>query len=78
MSDEHEQVIVENGEGEGVVDQPLPTITTTKPLTEDDLKAFRSAFGSWADVDTESLKKAIYESRQSPRPPVRIPDLTLY
>jgi len=37
---------------------------------EDEYKAFRSAFAGWADVDTDSLKQAIYESRKSSRPPV--------
>ena len=70
--DDHESVIVENDEGEGVVVQPLPTTATKRILTDDDYRAFRSAFGGWADVDTDSLKKAIYESRQSSRPPVSL------
>ncbi len=84
--DEHESVVVENDEGEGVVVRPLPTATAERILTDDDYRAFHSAFGGWADVDTDSLKKAIYESRQSSRPLVtqnlshfrRIPNLTLH
>jgi hypothetical protein len=68
--DEHEAIVVENDEGEGIIVQPLPTTTTNQTLTEEAYRAFRSAFGGWADVDTDSLKKDIYESRQSSRPPV--------
>jgi hypothetical protein len=68
---EHEAVVVENAAGEGVVIQPLPT--ATRVLSDEDFRAFRSAFGGWADVDTDSLKDAIYESRQlSTRPPVTL------
>ncbi len=46
---------------------------TEHPLTEEAYEAFRSAAGGWADVDTERLKKVIYESRQlSTRPPVQL------
>lgn len=68
--DMHEPVIVENDNGEGVVVQPLPGAAAKPVLSDEDYRAFRSAFGGWADVDTESLKKAIYESRQSSRPAV--------
>ncbi|MCC6454395.1 MAG: hypothetical protein IT328_05590 [Caldilineaceae bacterium] len=70
--DDHETVVVENDEGERIVVQPLPTPTSERILTEDDYLAFRSAFGGWADVDTDSLKKAIYESRKLSRPPVNL------
>ncbi len=47
--------------------------TTINPiLTDEDYRAFRSTFGGGADVDTDSLKKAIFESRQSSRPPVSL------
>jgi hypothetical protein len=69
--DEHESVVVENEEGEGVVVRPLP-LTAKRILSDEDYRAFRSAFGGWADVDTDSLKKAIYESRKSSRPPVSL------
>jgi hypothetical protein len=70
--DQNEPVVVENDEGEEVLVQPLSTAATERTLTEDDYRAFRSAFGGWADVDTDALKKAIYESRQSSRPPVSL------
>jgi hypothetical protein len=38
--------------------------------TQADVEAFRSAAGSWADVDTEELKRWIYTGRESSRPPV--------
>lgn len=68
---EQEAVIVENSAGEAVVIQPFPAAGRT--FTEEDYQAFRSSFGGWADVDTDSLKKALYESRQlSTRPPVTL------
>lgn len=67
--DEHESVVVKNDDGEEVEIRPLPFLPT---LTDEDYRAFRSAFGGWADVDTESFKKAIYESRQSSRPPANL------
>lgn len=70
--DENEPVVVENDSGEGVVVQPLLDSTAAPTLTDEDYRAFRSAFGGWADVDTDSLKKDIYESRKSSRPPVNL------
>lgn len=41
--------------------------------TEADYEAFRSAAGSWKDVDTDKLLEDIYESRRlSSRPPVEL------
>ena len=70
--EEHESVVVENEEGEGVVVRPLPATTAKRTLSDEDYRAFRSVFGGWADVDTDSLKKDIYESRKSSRPPVTL------
>jgi hypothetical protein len=67
---EHEPVIVENDEGERIEVRPAPPDTSKPMLTDEDYRAFRSAFGGWSDVDTDSLKQAIYESRQSSRPAV--------
>jgi hypothetical protein len=72
VTHEHETVIVETATGEGVVIRPLDTTATTHSLTDEDYAAFRSAFGGWADVDTDSLKEAIYESRKSSRPPAKL------
>jgi hypothetical protein len=69
---QHEPVVVENEEGERVVIRPLPPTTPKRTMTEEEYKAFRSALGGWADVDTDSLKKAIYQSRRSSRPPVEL------
>ena len=70
--DDHEAVVVEDANGEGVMVGPLPATTTKSTFTDEEYRAFRSAFGGWADVDTDSLKNAIYESRQSSRPPVNL------
>jgi hypothetical protein len=37
-----------------------------------DIEAFKSAAGSWSDVDTDNLVKGIYESRRSSRSPVEM------
>ena len=45
-----------------------------KAKTKADYEAFKSAAGGWKDlVDTEKLKKDIYESRKiSTRPPIEL------
>ena len=44
-----------------------------RPKTKADYEAFRSAAGSWADVDTDKFIEDIYESRRSSfRPPVEL------
>ena len=46
---------------------------TNRVKTEADYEAFRSAAGSWRDVDTDKLIEEIYESRSaSSRPPVEL------
>lgn len=53
----------------------MPTTTRRRGRvpTEADLEAFRSAAGSWADVDTDKLIEDIYETRRrSNRPPVEL------
>jgi hypothetical protein len=35
-----------------------------------DIAAFKSAAGSWSDIDTDRLVESIYESRRSSRAPV--------
>jgi hypothetical protein len=41
--------------------------------TEEDIEAFHSAAGSWADVDTDKLIADIYATRRrSNRPPVEL------
>src|SRR5438067_7860600 len=47
----------------------MPVGTATKPKkkrakTKADYEAFKSAAGSWKDVDVEKFKKDIYESRR--------------
>jgi hypothetical protein len=61
--DDNEPVFVENDKGEGIEIRPLSTTTSKRILSDEDYRAFRSAFGGWSEIDTESLKKAIYESR---------------
>src|SRR5947209_3857510 len=56
----------------------LPVGTTlpakkNRAKTKADYEAFKSAAGSWKDVDVEQFKAAIYESRRrSTRPPVQL------
>ena len=66
-----ESVVVEDSEGEGVVIRPLEP-ADKRALRDDDYDAFHSAFGGWADMDTDTLKRDIYESRKSSRPPVTL------
>jgi hypothetical protein len=35
----------------------------------EDYETFRSAFGSWADVDSDTLIEDIYETRRRSNPP---------
>jgi len=47
----------------------MPTNTSLspkkkRPKTKADYEAFRVAFGSWSDVDTEALLKNIYADRR--------------
>jgi hypothetical protein len=52
---------------------PVPRKVTRrrKGKTEKDLKVFRSAAGSWEDVDTDKLLADIHETRRhSFRPPI--------
>ena len=41
-----------------------------KRPTAADIEAFRSAAGSWSDVDVDEFMKYVYEGRQSSKPPV--------
>src|SRR5437660_4854732 len=57
----------------------IPTNTSLspkkeRPKTKADYEAFRSAFGSWSDVDTVTLLKNIYADRRktNPRPHVKL------
>jgi ABC-type metal ion transport system substrate-binding protein len=55
----------------------MPAITLpakkAREKTRADYEAFKSAAGSWKDVDVEKFKAAIYESRKlSTRPPVSL------
>jgi hypothetical protein len=68
---EHAAVIVENKEGERIVVQPVDSPADERIITDEQYKAFRSAAGGWADIDTDHLKEMIYESRKinsRPRP----------
>jgi hypothetical protein len=52
---------------------PVVPIVGRRPKrakTAADRAAFRSAAGSWKDVDTDALIRTIYESRRSSRPAV--------
>ncbi len=74
---EHTSIVVEYATGEKFVIKPLrPTKVSIRPRrkrTKADYEAFLAAAGSWSDVDTDELKKHIYESRAiSTRPPVEL------
>lgn len=59
------RVLRRNGEDLAMV-VPLPHVTRShlrKP-TEADLETFRSAAGSWADIDGEALVEVIYRARE--------------
>jgi hypothetical protein len=62
---EQETVVVENEAGEGVELRPVQSSLLKSEAVDDD-EAFRSAAGSWADVDTDSFLTSIYESRSRP------------
>lgn len=68
------RVLQRDGEDLAVV-VPLPRERKSrgsKP-TPEDIEAFRSAAGGWADVDTDTLIENIYESRRlSTRPPIKL------
>ena len=66
-----EVLVVERSEGDSVVVSPkIPSAVRTK--TEADWKAFRSAAGSWDDMDAESFLADVYESRNTSRSPVEL------
>lgn len=67
-----ETVVVENNSGQLIAVSPAPP-PQLRPKSEEDLAAFRSAAGSWSDVDTDTLLANIYASRKlSSRPPVAL------
>jgi hypothetical protein len=43
-----------------------------KPVSDEDLAAFRAAAGSWKNFDTKTFLKHVRESRRSSRPPVKL------
>lgn len=68
------RVLQRDGEDLAVV---VPLRREEKPRgskpTSEDIEAFRSAAGGWADVDTDTLIENIYESRRlSTRPPIKL------
>lgn len=71
---DEETIVVEKGDGEEVVVSPSPPNgLPTKKRTAADHEAFLSSFGSWSDVDVDTLLKDIYERRDMPsRPPVEL------
>ena len=75
VREEHTPIVVEYATGEQVVIKPLRTALKTdrrhRKRTNADHESFLAAAGGWSDVDTDELKKRIYESRAiSTRPPV--------
>lgn len=56
-----------------IVPLPRKSSSRRKKPTLEDYEAFRSAAGSWADVDTDKLIEDIYAMRRrSNRPPVEL------
>jgi hypothetical protein len=56
-----------------IVPLPRKQPSRRKKPTSEDYEAFRSAAGSWADVDTDKLIEDIYAMRRrSNRPPVEL------
>lgn len=67
-------VVLRRGGADVAVLTRIPPASQRKSrpqLSEEDLAAFRSAAGSWHDVDTDKLIEDIYENRRrSVSPPV--------
>jgi len=64
------------GDGEDldmVVPMPRPRKTRLKKPTAADYAAFRSAAGSWADIDTDTLIEDIYRARGEGTRPIDRP-----
>lgn len=56
-----------------VVPMPRPRKTRLKKPTTADYAAFRSAVGSWADIDTDTLIEDIYRARGEGTRPIDRP-----
>ncbi len=56
-----------------VVPMPRPRKTRLKKPTAADYAAFRSAAGSWADIDTDTLIEDIYRARGEGTRPIDRP-----
>jgi len=56
-----------------VVPMPRPRKTRLKKPTAADYAAFRSAVGSWADIDTDTLIEDIYRARGEGTRPIDRP-----
>ena len=65
-----ESVILEENSLELATIVPSTAKWRPKKPTKEDIEAFRSAAGSWHDVDVDEFMKYIYEGRQSSKPPV--------
>jgi hypothetical protein len=63
---EQETVVVENEAGEAVELRPAQSSLLKPEAVDDDDELFRSAAGSWTDMDTDSFLTSIYESRSRP------------
>lgn len=70
------RVLRRGGEALAVVlplPRPAPKRSRGRTKTAADYEAFRSAAGSWSDVDTDRLLADIYADRErSDRPPVEL------
>ncbi len=67
--------LVRDNKPVAVITPVTPTRKARKPgaKTKADYEAFKSAAGSWKDVDTDRLIKDIYEQRRrSNKPPIEL------
>ena len=76
VAHDRETVVVENPTGEQVEVRPARNGRPRRGLrtpSAEDLEAFYSSFGGWADVDVDALLRKVYESRDlPPRPRVEL------
>jgi Antitoxin Phd_YefM, type II toxin-antitoxin system len=70
---DHEPVAIRGGDGEVAilmpVDHPKKPRRPVRAKSEADYLAFLSSAGGWADVDTDSFLRDVYQSRDLPPRP---------
>ena len=66
----HEPRLLRRGDHALALIVPVSEDVPHRRPTEEELEAFRSAAGGWADMDTDQLLEDFAESRRLTRPPV--------